>query len=216
MWLDRICVMWCVGWLSVIWVVQIQMVWGHCCGLPTWERNIGINSKSLRVFFSAPWGQGPCLNCENLECFLSLTWHPGSIRRAPVSASCIPLSHIWLLAEKTQAPDQKGSIRYSSRSLSLDIHGMRLRSKMWSTLIPLHNSTRMPKFLPMCIYIVIKILMGLSYCHCNLGKSLARHSVPQNRDVLNTGISSQHLYLLGPQEKAWGRCVHPSPIWRAS
>jgi len=126
-WTNRGCVMWWVGWLSVVWGVQVQMVWGRCCGVTMWERNLGINRKSLRVF-SSPWGQGLCLNFEIWECFLSPSWHPGSIRRVPGSACCICLSNVWLLAEKTQVSGREGSIRYSSRSPSLVTHGMRLRS----------------------------------------------------------------------------------------
>lgn len=75
--------------------------------------------------------------------------------------------NIWLLAEKIHVSDQQGSFRYSSRSPSWDIHGMKLKSTLWSTLVPLHNAKWLPKFLQMCLNIIIKILVRLSYCYFN-------------------------------------------------
>lgn len=156
-----------------------KLVLGHCWGLPTWQRNLDINSKFLSLFSSC--GQGLGLNCEICQCFLSLTWHPGSIRRASGSVFCICLSNIWLLAEKIHVSDQQGSFRYSSRSPSWNIHGVRLKSMLWSTLVLLHNATWLPKFLQMCLNIITKISMTLSYCYFNPGKKLASYPVPQNR-----------------------------------
>lgn len=54
-----------------------------------------------------------------------------------------------------------------------------------------HNATWFPKFLQMCLNIIIKILVRLSYCYFNPGKRLVRYC-PTEPGALNTRIFSQH------------------------
>lgn len=105
------------------------LLWVPCMSK---ELKSTVNSTEYFFFFSLRTRTTSKL--WNLGMFLSLTWYPVSIRRAPGSDSCISLSNIWLFAEKTQVSGQKGSIRYSIRSPILDIHGMRLKSMPWGTL----------------------------------------------------------------------------------
>lgn len=92
---------------------------------------------------------------------------------------------------KTEVLGQERNIRFASRLSTLDVHGMRLRITLSSTLF--HYITYM--YLLIYVYIMIKILGRLSNSHCNSVKILARYSILEKRGGLSTEISSQCVFI---------------------